>query len=50
MLLPAGNPPTELNLFGLANLELSDSLIHFIVFIWAFAAAFASPPEAQTAV
>ena len=50
LLLPGGNPPTDLNLFGLANLELWDSAINFIVFIWAFAAAFASPPEGKPAV
>ena len=39
-ILPAGNPPTTLNTFGLANLEIVDNLIHLVVAAWAFAAAF----------
>jgi hypothetical protein len=45
ILLPAGNPPTELNCFGVANLEFWDNVLHFLLFIWAFSAAFATPRE-----
>jgi len=42
-LMPTGNPPTTLNTFGLANLEIVDNLIHLVVAAWAFLAAFWSP-------
>jgi hypothetical protein len=41
--LPAGSPPTTLNTFGLANLEIVDHLIHLVVAAWAFLAAFWTP-------
>ena len=40
LLLPAGNPPTNMNTFGVANLEFYDSVIHLLIAAWAFAAAF----------
>jgi hypothetical protein len=40
LLLPAGNPPTDMNTFGVANLEFLDSVIHLVIAAWAFAAAF----------
>jgi hypothetical protein len=40
LLLPAGNPPTNMNTFGVANLEFIDSLIHLLIAAWAFAAAY----------
>ena len=40
LLLPAGNPPTNMNTFGVANLEFIDSVIHLLITAWAFAAAF----------
>ena len=46
-LAPAGNPPTTLNTFGLANLEIVDNLIHLIVAAWAFLAAFWAPQGAM---
>jgi hypothetical protein len=46
-LVPAGNPPTSLNTFGLANLEIVDNLIHLVVAAWAFLAAFWSPQAAM---
>jgi len=42
-ILPAGNPPTDLNTFGLANLEIVDHVIHLAVAAWAFLAAFWAP-------
>ena len=45
-LLPAGNPPANLNTFGLANLEFVDNLIHLIVAAWAFVAAYWAPQRA----
>ena len=42
-IIPAGNPPTVLNTFGLANLEIVDNLIHLVVAAWAFLAAFWAP-------
>lgn len=47
-LLPAGSP-TSLNTFGLANLEMGDSLLHLVVAVWAFAAAFMTGRESVTA-
>jgi len=38
-----GNPPTVLNTFGLANLEIVDNLINLVVAAWAFLAAFWAP-------
>lgn len=49
-LLPAGNPPTVLNTFGLANLEIVDHLIHLVVAAWAFLAAFLTQPSLSTPV
>lgn len=46
-MLPAGNPPTVLNTFGLANLEFVDSVIHLLVAVWAFIAAFSLPQSAR---
>jgi hypothetical protein len=48
-IVPAGNPPTTLNTFGLANLEIVDNLIHLVVAAWAFAASFMTAQEAMTA-
>ena len=45
-LLPAGNPPGNLNTFGLANLEFVDNLIHLIVAAWAFVAVYWAPQRA----
>jgi hypothetical protein len=43
LLLPgSSNPPVDLNCFGVANLEFWDSVLNFIVFGWAFGAAFAT--------
>jgi hypothetical protein len=39
-LLPGGSPPATLNTFGIANLEFFDNVIHIVVAVWAFAAAF----------
>lgn len=47
--VPAGNPPTTLNTFGLANLEIVDNLIHLVVAAWAFAAAYMTSREPMTA-
>ncbi len=41
-LLPAGRPGA-LNTFGLANLEFGDTLLHLVVAIWAFIAAYWTP-------
>ena len=38
-LLPPGGPGA-LNTFGLANLEFGDTLLHLVVAIWAFIAAY----------
>lgn len=46
-IIPAGNPPTVLNTFGLANLEIVDNLIHLVVAGWAFLAAFWSQQAAM---
>jgi hypothetical protein len=42
-----GNPPTVLNTFGLANLEIVDNLIHLVVAAWAFLAVYWSPQAAM---
>lgn len=41
-LLPQGSPGA-LNTFGLANLEFGDTLLHLVVAIWAFIAAYWTP-------
>jgi hypothetical protein len=41
-LLPGGSP-SALNTFGLANLEFGDNLLHLVVAIWAFVAAYWTP-------
>ena len=48
-LLPPGGPGA-LNTFGLANLEFGDTLLHLLVAIWAFIAAYWTPePSAPPA-
>ena len=38
---------TEPNTFGLANLELSDNILHLVVAAWAFASALMTRPAMQ---
>ncbi len=45
-LLPGGSPSAP-NTFGLANLEMGDHLLHLVVAIWAFIAAYWTPSGAR---